>query len=210
MLNALGQPLISISHHLTGAEKLIRRLLLTIPADGQKQIYQAGWQCIRPSGLDSSAVTILAAALFAAGLNDTQGDPFMVYILIPACLVLMGLMWLFNTTYRVDLLPDGVKLYIPLRRRFFRWQDIRDISIGGEPEQVPGQAVNINNSTIILQVPLGTTGTNSESMKLLPPQMLEDNHICIPINGFGPVPAALFQALHRNWNTANQQDSFTN
>ena len=52
----------------------------------------------------------------------------------------------------------------------------------------------------------GKAGTNSESLKLLPPQLQEANRISIPITGFGRVPAALLQALYRGWHAASTQD----
>lgn len=201
-LDAQGNRLIGVSLHLHAMPRLAERLLLAVPVGDARQT-------IRTMAISyifrQSFILWLFMPLWMAYSYYLRDDWFSTWLFSGiACLVAVT-MWLFNTAYRVDIRPDGVKLYMPLRRRFFSWQDIRGVNLSDQTS--PDKAIETSYPAILLQTRLGAPGTNSESMQLLPPQLWENNRITVPINGFGRVPAALFQALYHGWQAAQSNQN---
>lgn len=201
VLDAQGRRLLGVSLYLDGMQRLAQYLWLNVPVAERATVFRPGIGGLLQGGLGgtSTVVVLFPAVVFA---SSNMSNWLVTSIMLPlgfgACL--LAILWLCNTLYRVDVLPDGVKLYMPLRRRFIRWADVRGIHLGGgESLSTP---YTLLYPAILLEVLPGTPGTNSESLQLLPPQLRENNPVSVPINGFGRVPAALLQALYLGWENA--------
>ena len=201
-LDAQGNRLIGVSLHLHAMQRLAERLLLAVPVGDAGRTFRG---TLIGNGFNRPFVLQLFMPLWLAYTYYRRDDWFSTWLFIGIACLIPIIMWLFNTTYRVDIRPDGVKLYMPLRRRFFSWQDIRGVNLSDQTS--PDKAIETSYPAILLQTRLGAPGTNSESMQLLPPQLWENNRITVPINGFGRVPAALFQALYHGWQAAQSNQN---